>query len=144
LNKIEYKKAYCEDCPNWQELLENFNDSYKKEEITTIKQNGFFVSHSAWKIKKVMNVLQKLKLNTAHLYINITQQAGSFGRHYDKSDVSFWQVQGQSLWLFDDGMRHILNCGDLIQVPANVYHTVLPLGPRAGISMSKTKGEING
>ena len=107
-------------------------------------QNGFFVSHSAWKIKKVMNVLQKLKLNTAHLYINITQQAGSFGRHYDKSDVSFWQVQGQSLWLFDDGMRHILNCGDLIQVPANVYHTVLPLGPRAGISMSKTKGEING
>jgi len=68
--------------------------------------------------------------------MNITAHGGSNGNHFDQDDVYFWQAQGRTRWQFDSGYEYLLEPGDLIFVPAGVYHNVIPLGPRIGISMS--------
>tara|TARA_B110000285_G_C15141573_1_gene631084 strand:+ start:7701 stop:8102 length:402 start_codon:yes stop_codon:yes gene_type:complete len=126
---------YNNEYPTWQEILENFNNSVMSN--TEIKHNplGFFMSCEAHKMPFVKKVLDDLKLNVAHTYINITENGDTFGRHCDDVEVYYWQVQGKTKWKFDDE-SHILNSGDLIIIPRGVYHNVKPLGPRVGISMS--------
>lgn len=133
---IEFKKSYNTNVPTWDICLNNFNQSVVNNDIIKHKCFGFFVSHRAHLIPEVQNVLSDLQLKIAHLYMNITVHGGSFGRHQDGDDVFFWQVQGQTVWSFDDNTEYLLEPGDLIIVPKHTYHNVTPLGPRVGISMS--------
>jgi ribosomal protein L16 Arg81 hydroxylase len=121
----------------WQELLNNFNESAERQEHVKHVPLGFFVSHSANRMPKVQSLMKKLGCDTAHLYMNVSQHGGSFGRHVDDVDVYFWQCQGSSKWVMDD-CEFILTPGDMIYVPKGIYHNVIPLTPRAGISMGQT------
>ena len=132
---IKHIKSYNNNCPTWQELLENFNNSVIDKQDIKHNSLGFFFSDEAHKIISVKNVLDDLKLVTAHLYMNISEDGDTYGRHCDDVDVYYWQVQGKTMWKFDNE-TYILNSGDLIIIPKGVYHNVVPLGPRAGISMS--------
>ena len=128
-------QSYNNNYPSWQELLENFNNSVKDKQDIKHNSLGFFFSDEAHKIDSVKNVLKDLKLNSAHLYMNICEDGGTYGRHCDDVDVHYWQVQGKTMWKFDNE-TYILNSGDLIIIPKGIYHNVVPVGPRAGISMS--------
>ena len=138
-NKINLIKKYNLNTPSWTLLLLNFNNSVNTKKLikyNTNNLNGFFVSHNADEIPDVKKVLKNLNLTIAHLYINIITSSGSFGRHKDTTDVWFWQCQGVSKWIFDNNEEYILEPGDLIYVSKGIYHNVVPLTPRAGISMS--------
>jgi mannose-6-phosphate isomerase-like protein (cupin superfamily) len=135
--KYYYKKNFDKKVLDWQTLLNNFNQSLI--EGKQIKHNpiGFFVSHEAHKIPQLKKVLKKLDCKIAHLYFNITNTSKTFGKHKDNVDVWFWNCQGQTKWVMEDKESFILNPGDLIFVSKGIYHEVIPLTPRAGISMSK-------
>jgi len=134
-SNLTHIKNYNTDCPSWNSVLNNFNNSVKNKK--EIKHNclGFFFSDEAHKIDLVKPVLKDLNLITAHLYMNICEDGETYGRHCDDVDVYYWQIQGSTRWEFDDE-SYVLSSGDLIIVPKGVYHNVLPLEPRAGISMS--------
>jgi ribosomal protein L16 Arg81 hydroxylase len=129
-------RDYNLNVPSWKILLDNFNNSVIKKDLIKHKGLGFFVSHQAESINQVKNVLNDLKLKVAHLYFNLTTNDDGFGRHKDVDDVYFWQCQGETKWIFDNNIFYILKKGDLIIVPKFTYHHVIPLSPRAGISMS--------
>ena len=135
MDSVKIIKNFENKVPSWESLLYNLNHSfiYKNE----IKHNhlGFIVSHDANLIFEVADVLKRLNLNAAHLYINLVIESNTFGRHCDEDDVYFWQVQGSTKWIFDND-NFTLKKGDLIQIPKGTYHEVKPLSPRAGISMS--------
>lgn len=135
MNNVVVKRKFNLNCPSWQNILNNLNDSVNNNK--DIKHNcfGFFFSDDAHKIPEVQKVLEELKLKYAHLYINITENGGTYGRHNDVVDVYYWQVQGKTIWQFDEN-KYDLDAGDLIVVPKGVYHNVIPLGPRVGVSMS--------
>jgi|TARA_B110000483_G_scaffold203561_1_gene245930 mannose-6-phosphate isomerase-like protein (cupin superfamily) len=135
MNSVNVKKKFNLSCPSWQNILNNLNDSVKNNEEVKHRCLGFFFSDEANKILEVQKVLEELKLNNAHLYINITENGGTYGRHCDIIDVYYWQVQGETIWKFDNE-EYVIKPGDLITVPKGVYHNVIPLGPRVGVSMS--------
>ena len=118
----------------WQELFANFNESVANNEDVRHQLLGFFVSHSAHKIGKVKQLMDALGCDTAHLYFNVSLHGGSYGRHNDEVDVYFWQCQGSTKWVMDD-CEYVLEPGDMIYIPRGIYHNVIPLTPRAGISM---------
>jgi len=128
-------REYCLDVVNWNEAFLNFDKSVHSNNEIKFNYPGFFVSHEGQEIEKIKSVLKDLNCNIAHLYFNITTKAKTFGRHNDTMDVYFWQCQGVTKWILDND-EVILNPGDLIYIPKGVYHTVVPLSPRLGVSMS--------
>jgi len=133
---VKYTKNYNNNTPSWEAILDNFNEA--REKNSRIKHNNldFFVTLIAEEIPEVKTVLQNLNLSFAHSYINLSRQGGTFGNHKDDTDVWFWQVKGKTQWIVEN-IIYELEEGDLIYVPAGIYHEVIPLGPRCGISMSK-------
>ena len=128
-------KQFDLNTPSWEELLSNLNFSFTHNEWFENSSTGFFLSLSAFRIEKVKKILKKLGLQHAHLYINVVNSE-TFGPHKDKCDVWFWQVKGQTIWEVENEQFN-LEEGDLIFVPKGIIHNIIPLGPRAGISMSK-------
>ena len=131
------KKNYNNNVLGWDIILNNFNESVKRN--TLIKHNpiGFFVSHDAHDIPELKPVLKDLKCKVAHLYFNIDASSKTFGSHKDTMDVWFWNCQGRTKWIIEDKKQFILEPGDLIFVKKDIFHHAIPLTPRAGISMSK-------
>ena len=133
---VEIKKGFNLDTPTWSELLWELNYSQFHKERMIVKQPGFFVTHHAYRIPRVTKVLEDLNLSSAHLFFNLFQNTPAFDSHKDKMDVWYWQVKGFTKWILHNGEQEwILKEGDLIHVPKEVYHQVIPLGVRAGISM---------
>ena len=135
MSQIKITKNFNMNVPSWETLINNFNYSVVHKNLIKSNPLGFFVSYDANLIEEVKKVLQQLKLNEAHLYMNLAVEKNTMGRHDDFFDVWFWQVQGSTKWIFDD-QSYILEQGDLIFVPKLIYHNTCPLTPRAGISMS--------
>lgn len=131
-----FKREYNLDVVDWTETFLNYDKSVHLGKLIKFNYPGFFVSHEGHEIDKVKNVLKDLECNYAHLYFNISTKAETFGKHKDTIDVYYWQCQGVTEWTVED-KTVILNPGDLIYVPSGMYHSVLPLSPRLGISMSK-------
>ena len=120
---------------DWTEAFLNFNNSVSQNKEIKFNYPGFYVSHEGHYIDKVKEVLKDLNCNIAHLYFNISTKAETFGKHKDTMNVYFWQCQGVSKWIVEND-EVILNPGDLIYIPKGVYHNVIPLTPRLGVSMS--------
>ena len=139
---VELHKNYYDNVLTWNEIFLNFDLASKSKELIKHNPIGFFVSHSAWRIERLKPIMKDLEVDDAHLYFNITTVGDNFGNHKDDEDVYFWQCQGLSKWLIEN-KEYILEPGDLIIVPAGVYHNVKALTPRAGVSMSKGKKVIN-
>jgi len=129
-------KNYNTDVLNWTEAFLNYDKSVHNNNDIKFSYPGFFVSHDAHEIEKVNIIINDLGCNIAHLYFNITTKAKTFGKHKDSMDVYFWQCQGVTKWIIEDNNEVTLNPGDLIFIPKGVYHTVIPLSPRLGVSMS--------
>ena len=133
---VELHKNYCDNVLSCNEIFLNFDLAAKSKELIKHNPIGFFVCHSAWRIDRLKPIMEDLNVDDAHLYFNITTVGENFGNHKDNEDVYFWQCQGISKWIIED-KEYILEPGDLIIVPAGVYHNVKALTPRAGVSMSK-------
>ena len=134
---VKFTKDFNKEVPSWQECLDNLNESFLNKEYRKKIEYGFYNTFYADKLPQVQKSLEMLDLKTAHLYVNITTDVGTFGIHKDDVDVNYWQVQGTTKWIIEKKDEYILEPGDLIYVPAGVNHSVVPFGPRVGVSMSK-------
>jgi ribosomal protein L16 Arg81 hydroxylase len=132
---IKVKRNFDNKVLSWKEILDELWKAFYENQYIKFNAPAFFSTPSANHIKKVKRILKKLKLKEAHLYISLTHDSCSFGRHNDDSDVYFWQQQGSTLWKFDNKKPIILKKGDLIYIPKGVHHDVTSLAPRAGLSM---------
>lgn len=76
----------------------------------------------------------------AHVYTSILPYAQSHGWHNDISDVYYWQQQGQVKFKVYDEKEYtyIMKPGDCIFIPPGMYHDVIPLTARVGISFKFT------
>lgn len=130
---IKVIKKFELDTPSWEEVINNLNYSIKNKDLIKSNNRGFFVSHMAYLIPKVDKIKKKLNAKGAHLYINFLQDGDAFPKHQDSIDVIFWQIIGMTKWIVNE-KEYILEKGDLIQIPKNTSHEVMPLTARAGIS----------
>ena len=100
-------------------------------------------------IKRILKEFSLLDTNvpsTAHLYISFTEVSDTFGRHKDKSDVLFWQSIGSTKWVIEEGAKtytYVLKQNDFIYIPRGMYHTVVPLTPRVGVSFGLTYPSVH-
>jgi len=138
-------KKVLPNVPSWDDVFINLQNSIEEQspiktipKFTIITHNG----HTHLKLaSEFLNEIKKLNpaLNaSAHVYIGLTKFSESFGKHKDDSDVFFWQIIGNTNWKVSSlsGLKeHVLEVGDVIYVPNNMFHEVTSLGPRVGISL---------
>jgi mannose-6-phosphate isomerase-like protein (cupin superfamily) len=132
------KRGFELDVPSWGDVIENFNHSVIRNNPVVHFTLGFFHSIDGHEIEKVKPVLEKLELQIAHVYFNVSVDASGFGMHQDRVDVWYWQAHGTTVWEIDQGPTWELSPGDLVYIPAWVGHRSTALTPRIGLSMSKT------
>ena len=56
----------------------------------------------------------------------------------DTTDVFYVEAQGKTRWIVYENnisYEYILEPGDMIFVPASIYHEIKPITPRVGISI---------
>jgi ribosomal protein L16 Arg81 hydroxylase len=137
--------------PKWNDIIQELNDSFvKKRRVTSLPNLGFVV-HSGQNISGISELLQKISSLdksvpcTAHCYISFLEISKSFGRHKDEADVIFWQMIGKTKWIIDDEttVTYELEPNDVIYVPRDMYHNVIPLSPRAGMSFGLEYQNLN-
>lgn len=133
---IQIQERFYTELLTWEDSIANLNQSIQNKEFIKYNKEGFYVSHSAHLMPKVKKLLNKLECKEAHLYINFISNKTGFGKHKDSMDVWFWQAIGQTQWDVE-GSIYLLNPGDLIHVPKETYHEVIPVSARVGISMSR-------
>jgi len=128
--------------PTWDEILKEFNRIVVSGEKLKFFNNmgyGLFTGHNIRYVGDLLEEYKKLDTlpATAHCYISFLEIADSFGRHNDDSDVLYWQIQGSTRWTIEDGNDtsiYELKPNDFVYVPKSMYHEVIPLTPRVGVS----------
>ena len=128
--------------PTWQDIIQELNNSIVEKRNVAVLSNLGFVFHQGQNVPGIAELidkisdLDKLVPCTAHCYISFLETADNFGRHKDNADVLFWQMIGKTKWVVEDDVTvtYELEPNDVIYVPKKMYHTVIPLTPRAGMS----------
>jgi len=129
--------------PTWSDILAELNRTIQcKEKLKTLDSLGFVLLH-AQNIPSVLSMISIIENITdakcsAHCYISLLESSATFGRHNDNADVFFWQVQGRTHWTVEQETEiyeYELAADDLIYIPRFMIHQVVPLTPRAGISI---------
>jgi ribosomal protein L16 Arg81 hydroxylase len=129
--------------PSWNDIIVNLNISIENNWLVKCLDGLGFVTHNADLIPQVRDLLNYISSldkdapSSAHCYFSLSNQASTFGRHKDSSDVFFWQVIGKTEWIVEtkkETITYNLEPNNLLFVPRGIWHTTKPLTPRAGIS----------
>lgn len=140
----KFLKNYIKSDLSWDNVIYNIDINTQENYSIKSLSNYGIVIHNIFNIEKVNIILDEIKKNntnhnhfSAHMYISLSKKSKTFGKHKDCSDVWFWQCIGKTNWeVFENNQiySYILDPGDFIYVPKNIFHNVIPMSPRVGIS----------
>jgi len=129
--------------PTWDNVIANLN-ACPKESIDVLDDLGAIVYEVRDQgYMPALDVARQLSNEYAGVpvstltFISFSSSSKTFGKHVDDTDVYFLQALGKtkfSVWENDEQFDYELNPGDMIHVPAGLYHDTVPLGPRVGLS----------
>jgi hypothetical protein len=140
-----------DELPSWQDVLDdlslNFTENAPTSPINVLEDLGFvtYRGNRLPKVEQIRQVVARFDARlpcSAHLYISLTSFSKTFGRHKDNTDVFYIQALGKTHWTIDDSGIHEydLGVGDLLFIPAEMYHASQPLSPRVGLSVGLDHG----
>ena len=135
-----------DELPSWQEVLDdlslNFTENAPTSPINVLDDLGFvtYRGERMPKVERIRQVVAKFDTSlpcSAHLYISLMSFSKTFGRHKDNTDVFYIQALGKTHWVIDEDGAHEydLIVGDMLFIPAEMFHTSQPLTPRVGLSI---------
>lgn len=131
----------------WSEVIEDIDQSLNKNYFIKTRFKFGIITHNAEKhIKQVdefLNAIHKLDptLNkTAHIYTSLSSQTKDGNLHWDKSEVWYWQTIGDADVEVAESEKanritYRLHPGDVIYFPEGLFHRVISLTPRVGVSL---------
>ena len=142
----KFVKNYIKSDLSWEKVIYNIDTNIEQKYLVKSLKNCGIVIHNIFDVPQVNLVLDEIKKNnnnvsqtffSAHMYISLSKESETFGKHKDDSDVWFWQCIGKTKWeVFESNNIHTytLEPGDFIYISRNTFHKVTPLSPRVGIS----------
>jgi ribosomal protein L16 Arg81 hydroxylase len=130
----------------WEMVVKCMDKSVKEDYLNVVgKPNkAGFILRRAQFINEVVPVMEAFNSAipdlqvSGHIYVSFSTESGTLGRHRSKSSVFFWQAIGKTQWTVSTKRgdeTYILKPNDAIYCPSLMYHDVVPLSPRVGISL---------
>lgn len=139
-------KSYYDGVVSWEDVISNIDYCILNNRILRKYEDLGFVTYDAHLIKKCDYIFNKISqenkntefnATTAHLYVSLSKNSKTSGKHRDGAFVWYWQCIGKTQWTIYEEEKEFtyeLSPGDLIYIPRAMYHSVSPLTPRVGIS----------
>ena len=124
INSVIHLKQYHMDVVTWDEAINNVYKSIARGEDHKYNPPSLWLTHSGGEIPRVRKLMNKMKLNYAHVYFDAPVSGTGFGPHKDDMDIWFWQCQGSTKWITEKSI-YVLNPGDVLFVAAGVIHEVV-------------------
>lgn len=125
-----------EQCTRLQQDPECIVDRPDKRRTMRIDhREGFYNVLVAQRLESVQHIMRQTNTVSAHTYIQTKTDHPGLGRHYDAMNVLYIQIEGYTRWQVDPDVDEILEPGDTIYIPARVFHKVIALTPRIGLSL---------
>ena len=129
--------------PTWEDVIANLNEC-QGQAIYHTDAMGIIcheVKHKSYtRVHEIAAMLSQEYNNapvSSHTYISFIDSAKTFGKHVDDLDVYFLQAIGQTqftVWEDDQEFVYNLRPGQMLHIPAGLYHDTKALTPRVGIS----------
>jgi ribosomal protein L16 Arg81 hydroxylase len=129
--------------PTWELVIGNL-DACPEDVVYLMDNLGAVAPHVALKqYEPILSVAEQLSKEyndapvTAQTMISFTSRSSTYGKHVDDVDVYILQALGiLEIIVWEDEQEHVyqLKPGDMIHIPAGLYHSTKPLSPRVSIS----------
>jgi hypothetical protein len=149
----KFEKNYLKVDLSWSQVIQNIDLNIRFKYFVKYLDNCGIVLNTVFDIEEVNFILEQIKKNnpnhndfSSHMYISLSKESKTFGRHKDNSDVWFLQCIGKTEWKIFDRDKiysYILDPGDFLFVPKYMYHETIPLSPRMGISFGMDFSDKN-
>lgn len=125
-----YKDPRCKDQIGTVRLWENFALTFHGTENHLSKAADF--NNHISEVHPTHNESQCMAV------VSLSTSGEHIGKHYDNTDVIFWQCIGKVRWHIGFDLEHSevfdLEPGDILYNPAGSWHYVESLTPRASLS----------
>jgi len=132
-------RKFARPCVNWIDVVHEVN------QVSVVDSDGISLFGFGGILHQTPNITRKPELQhmfnmlnsryplTAHVYYSMSRLSGSVN-HCDDMNVLFWQQYGLTLWHIEKS-KYVLWPGDALYIPRGVYHRVISVTPRIGISI---------
>jgi len=129
--------------PTWEQVINNLNMCHP--DTCVFLENDGVICHDVmhddyWPVHELAQEIANNHNDepiTIHTYISFKEDSKTFGKHKDDIDVYFLNAIGQTqfiVWEDDTEYEYHLEPGDLLYIPAGLYHSTSPITPRVGLS----------
>lgn len=129
--------------PTWEQVIGNLNACpleaiYQMDNLGVAVHQVYLEEYKP--ILEVGNQLSKEYDNdpvTAQTMISFRSDSKTYGKHVDDVDVYLLQALGfleTKVWEDEEEFTYTMAPGDMIHIPAGLYHSTRPLSPRVSIS----------
>jgi mannose-6-phosphate isomerase-like protein (cupin superfamily) len=122
---------------SWEDVKLKMTDEIKQKSGFHINRDTHsFVCHNEYLPGTLKSAYEEVGMKVMHIYVSLSDEAETFGRHNDLEDVLIVQSIGKMMYVFDNGNICTLRPGDSIFIPKGVFHTPIVSESRVTLSFS--------
>jgi len=121
---------------SWADVIDKLNHEVQNETAQN-KGTGWVLTNNYRPntLQKAYDEVTDKPDADMHLFVSLTSDSPTYGKHKDLDDVLIVQAIGEMKYLIQD--RWIkLTPGEYVEIPKGVYHTPVVLTPRVTLSFS--------
>ena len=120
---------------SWTDVIDKLNHEVHNK--TAINLGTTFVLHSDYRPNTIQKAYDEVLSDEGdmHVYLSLTSDSPTFGKHKDEDDVLIVQAIG-SMKYFIENEWVTLVPGEYLYIPKGIYHTPVVLTPRVTLSFA--------
>ena len=125
---------------SWADVIDKLN--YEVHSNTATILGTTFVLHNYYRPNTLQKAYDEVLSDEGdmHVYVSLTSDSPTFGKHKDEDDVLIIQAIG-SVKYFIENEWVTLVPGEYLYIPKGIYHTPVVLTPRVTLSFASVTAE---
>lgn len=140
-----FKNYFNSYLPSWDNIIHLVDRNISNpDQIEVFENLGFFIKNADGIdiVKRIEDHLHYFNQHRCypetHVYVSYLSSSKTVGYHRDRADVYIVQTHGSTQYKINEKgeeSTYVLTPGDMLFIPAHVWHEPTPLSPRACLSV---------
>ena len=121
---------------SWTDVIDKLN--HEVHNNTAKIMGTTYVLHNDYRPNTLQKAYDEVLSDEGemHIYVSLTSDSPTFGKHKDTDDVLIVQAIGKMQYFIENKWVTLV-AGDYLYIPKGIYHTPVVLTPRVTLSFSR-------